>query len=470
MRDKLHNALKNRVISGIFLVMLGNISLLAAKLVIWLIVPKMLGISEYGYYKLFTLYLAYVMILHFGFPDGILLILGGKEYEEIDKAELRMYSRFLVIFLMIISVLGIVIGFLVAQGIYRYIFCMLGVDAFFVNLATYFKFLSQATMRFKELTIRNSMEALLQVLLIFIIIILSRLQLICANAQIYIFGLVLIDALILIWYMFRYREIILGQAIKICWKMIAKIFTTGILLTMAFQISHLVFVLDRQMVSMLFDIDTYALYAFAYSIVNMITAIINAISTVLFPSLKKTDEEKAIEQYPIFLSGITSFVFLLLAGYYPLSYFIQWFLPEYANSLRYIEVILPGLSISACINIVIFTYYKVFNQIKRYLYIALAVLLIGVTMNYGGYCLWNDPIVFAVASILTLLCWYIVVQRFIIKKFHIRWLGNLGYICLLILLFYIVTYLISNRWLAMVCYLTGYILITLTKYRKGLQI
>jgi hypothetical protein len=58
--------------------------MLSTALVI-LIVPKLIGIQEYGYWQLYLFYSFYVGFLHFGWNDGIYLRYGGKEYLELDK-------------------------------------------------------------------------------------------------------------------------------------------------------------------------------------------------------------------------------------------------------------------------------------------------------------------------------------------------------------------------------------------------
>ena len=109
-------AIKESATGGILLVVLGNAKLLIAKSLTWLVVPKVLGVIEYGYYKTFILYLVYMMLLHFGFPDGILLIYGGQDYQEINQKEFRIYTRFFISFQTIISVLLIGISLAVWQG------------------------------------------------------------------------------------------------------------------------------------------------------------------------------------------------------------------------------------------------------------------------------------------------------------------------------------------------------------------
>ena len=51
---------------------------LVSNVFIGFLLPKFLSITDYGFYKVFTLYAVYTALLHFGFVDGILLKLSGK--------------------------------------------------------------------------------------------------------------------------------------------------------------------------------------------------------------------------------------------------------------------------------------------------------------------------------------------------------------------------------------------------------
>lgn len=48
------------------------VSLLVSTLVVFLI-PKLIGVEDYGYWQLFLFYASYVGFLHFGWNDGISL-------------------------------------------------------------------------------------------------------------------------------------------------------------------------------------------------------------------------------------------------------------------------------------------------------------------------------------------------------------------------------------------------------------
>lgn len=459
---------KKGAAGGILLVVLGNVALLIAKALTWLVVPKVLGVMEYGYYKTFTLYLVYAMLFHFGFPDGILLIYGGQDYQKINKNEFRTYTKFFIGFQTLVSLVIIGITLATCQGMKCYIFCMIGIDTLFVNLATYYKFISQAVMQFKEYTLRNVIQALIQIFVLGVIVVLDQLEILKPNGAVYILCIVLIDAVLLAWYTATYKDLTFGKSdfLKDRIPQIKNIFAVGILLTISYQVAHLVFVLDSQMVEILFDVEIYSLYAFAYSITNMVTAVISAIATVMFPSLKRLEVKDAVSKFPMLMATVSIIVFFLLTAYFPLTFFIKWFLPDYTPSLEYLQIIMPGLALSSCINLIVFTYYKVLEELKLYLYIALGVLLIGGILNFGGYMLFHDPLVFSIASIITLLIWYLCSVGFLIKRFQMMWLKNFVYVLLEMMNFYMVISVWSSGWESMLIYFVGFTMSTCLIYRN----
>ena len=50
-----------------------------------LIVPKLLGTEQYGYWQLFIFYIGYVGFFHLGLNDGVYLIKGGQSRDQIDR-------------------------------------------------------------------------------------------------------------------------------------------------------------------------------------------------------------------------------------------------------------------------------------------------------------------------------------------------------------------------------------------------
>lgn len=60
------------------------------------LIPKVFNIDQYAFYRTYTLYISYVGMFHFGFSDGIYIILGGKSKDDIKKSKIKGYFRSLI--------------------------------------------------------------------------------------------------------------------------------------------------------------------------------------------------------------------------------------------------------------------------------------------------------------------------------------------------------------------------------------
>ena len=49
-----------------------------------LIIPKYIGVSDFGYYQLYLFYTGYVTITALGHPDGNYLKIGGQKFSDLD--------------------------------------------------------------------------------------------------------------------------------------------------------------------------------------------------------------------------------------------------------------------------------------------------------------------------------------------------------------------------------------------------
>ena len=143
---------KKKFIKNIISVMIANIISLLGSITSGFLLPKIFNIEEYGYYKIFTLYMSYAGLLHFGFLDGMLLKISGMKYEELDKQKYRKITMFYAVFQLFVCLFVLLISFSMERQ-YHYIFFFLGLCIFSTNLITYFQFISQATMRFNEFSI-----------------------------------------------------------------------------------------------------------------------------------------------------------------------------------------------------------------------------------------------------------------------------------------------------------------------------
>ena len=374
------------------------------------LLPKVLGVIDYGFYKVFSLYAVYMALLHFGFADGILLKLAGRDYATLDRSETRTYTRFFILFEGAISLLVAGVGFALFEGDYLFVALMLAANMLFVNVTTYYQFLSQAVSRFGEYSAKSLVASIVKLLFVAVLFVLGSAELCTVSYKAYLIGLNVIDLLMLLWYVGIYREITFGAAkpMKAMKREILSVFKTGILLTLAYQASHLVLALDRQFVNLLFPMDTFARYSFAYNVVSMISTMISSLAVVLLPMLKNKKREELLASYKTGTAVVSAVAAASLLCYFPLAAFIMWFLPNYAASIPYITIVLPAFLFSAVITVVMFTVAKVLDGGRRFFFESCAVLLFGAIANTAAYLLAKTPEAISYASIVTMALWFII--------------------------------------------------------------
>ena len=462
--------MRNRTfLRNLFVVGIGNVFVLMASILVGLVVPKLMGVTNYGYYQIFTLYMTYTALLHVGFIDGILLVHGGESYEELNKPQFRFNTQFFWFFQAVISLCVIIAAVLFMDGIYRFLFIMVGIDTLVVNITKYYQFVSQCTMRFKEWSLRKVIQAALKIAVVLIFLILNRMGYVdILTCRMFTSSIVLIDTLLLCWYVYTYREISFGNTLSFRsnWKSVLIYFKCGIALTIAFEISSLIFSLDRQFVSVLFDTDTYGIYSFAYRLISMVTTIVGAVSTVLFPSLKRKSKEQVLDSFDSNMALLSIVVFFALIGYYPLCRFVEFYLSEYSQALIYVRILYPGIALTSCISAIIFNYYKVLDKNLLYFGICCGVLAFAAVSNYLLYLVMRTPESFSIASIISLFVWYVSAESYLVKKYSVKWIKNLLYIIILMAAFYICTAKITDTIFGMMVYGIVFIIITLCFYRE----
>ncbi len=435
---------KNEKISFLkntLIVLIGNgISIISGFLVGFLI-PKILGVSEYGYYKTFTLYSSYIGILHFGFVDGIYLKFAGKRYDELDKKQFRTFTRFFFLMQLIISSLFVVVSFSFVKSNYFFVILFVALNILAINVLSFFEYIGQATMQFKRTSFKSIVRSLLNISSVIILFLLYKNNEVVITNKIYIPIVLLINYFLALWYIVSFRQIVFGKARKFHEEssLIKEIFRVGIVLLLTNLIAQVVFTVDQQFVNIAFDNDTYSIYAFAYNMIQLITVATSAISVVLFPTLRHFSPETITRNYTKINSYLLILVSFCLLFFYPMELIVRWFLPKYIDSLVIFRIILPGVLVSTSISVVKYNCYKTFNKINNYLIKAIIILILSIIADIIAFYIFKETKWISIASIFILLCWYIMVEMYFVKKFRVKWIRNFIYMLAIISGFYCIS-------------------------------
>lgn len=457
-----------KTIGNIFKVAVGNIVKLLSGVLVGFLLPKIIGVTDYGYYKTFTLYAAYSGLFAFGMADGIYLKYGGKNYDDLDKSKFRFYTVFYFFLELISSVVIAVLSLVFLNGEIRYIFICLAIYIIFNNITNYFQIISQITGRFNELSVTTLIHSFLTVFTLILFWMFNRFSPYVVTYKSYMVLYIFITAILALWYIFAYRDITFGKQGKINAKDIFEFIKIGAPLLIANLCSYMIFALDRQFVSVLFDTDTYAVYAFAYSMLGLITTALSAVSTVIYPTLKRTDKETLQNNYSLLVEIVLVCVFACLLIYFPLCWFVPWFLPRYTSSLIIFRIILPGLAVSSAVTIVMHNYYKTMGQETNFFIKSIIVLFVSAVANYIAYKIFKTTQAISIASIIVLILWYIFIESYFVYHNTIKRIKNFTYLILMSAGFYLIT-CFELWWAAMLIYFVFLFVVTYLFFYKDIN-
>ena len=460
--------IKKKAVKDISLVMFSNIIAILAGFVTGFLIPKIFSVEDYGYYKTFTLYTGYLGLLNLGIADGIVLKFGGYDYNELDREKFRAYFRWFELVHLILCGAMVVGGFFL-RGESGFILAALGVNTMIINTVSYFQQISQITQRFKEFSMRKIIQATSGLAIAGIVILLNRMNG-GVGYRLYLILNIVFSFALSFWYLSTYRQIVFGRAPSL-WDTrdeVMGFIRSGFPLLFANLCSTLILTLDRQFVNVLFNKTEYAVYAFAYSMLSLVTVATSAASTVLFPALKRTSTENLRGSYSKLIGVMLVFVFGAMLGYYPLQLFINWYLPKYTDSLIIFRIIFPGLAISSCVTVIMHNYYKVLGETVLYFKKSVVVLLLSAAANGIAYLLFKTTASISVASIVTMVVWYVYVERLFVREYEVDPRGNMIYMFVMGACFYLVT-MIPNVYISFMVYLAVFCLVTFVTKRDVVE-
>lgn len=446
--------------------MLSNISTIASGILVAFFLPKMMSVESYGFYKTFTLYASYLGLFSLGIIDGIVLEHGNKNYEELNREKFRAYFKWYCIIHLFFATAICASIFFIEKKESHFILLALAIYMLSGNITGYFQQISQITMRFKEFSIRKILQSFFNVVSIILLFVLFGFE---SNISYrYYLGLWLFISIALtLWYIYTYRDIVFSKSLCLreTYCDIRHLIFTGFPLLFSNLCSTLVLTLDRQFVNVLFNTTTYAMYAFAYNMLTLVTVVTTAISTVLYPVLKRTSNDNLKENYDLLVGALLCFIFAALTLFFPLSLFIKSFLPRYIDSIIFFQIIFPGLVISSTITVIMHNYYKVFDDNLLYFKKSLVILAVSCITNYLAYKISRTPISLSVASIVTMLFWYLYVEQYFVKKCNYKRSKNLFFIIFCTIIFYTTSF-IFDEVLGCLAYGFCFILLTILFYRN----
>lgn len=421
-------------------VSLSNICSLMAGILIGFLIPKIMGLEDYANYKIYSLYVTYLAFISLGFGDGIYLKYSGVDKDKLDKIELNAQLRKYYIQLVIGFLLTILLAFFVGDN-YRFITIALAFTILSSQITAVHQSLSLLTSSFGEYSFRIIIKSVLSVALVIALFGLYRYRGNDVQYQYFVVGTLIIEYITTFWYVWTYRKFNFCKISKqyVCKIPYKNILAIGFPLLLSNMAASIFLNLDRQFVSVLFDASDYAVYAFAYNMMTLITTMTSAISLVVFPTMKKAKIVDIKAFLNKFMSIFSFFMLLCLCLYFPLCIFIPVFLPKYTQSLEIFRIVLPGIMFSSIVSVLLINMYKVENRMMSYLIRTLISMGMSAILNYIAFKLYHSYYAISWASIISLFIWYLLTLTYFVKKYHVKWIRSTIVMLLGELTFYMIT-------------------------------
>ena len=428
------------------------VSLISSILVI-LIIPKLIGVEEYGYWQLYIFYSSYVGFLHFGWNDGIYLRYGGEEYKNLDKK--LFYSQFLELLIsqIIIGLLIWVIAiFLISDVNREFILQMVSIAMILLNTRLMFFYLLQATNRIKEYARLTMLDRVVYILLIIFFLLFGF-----RDFKLMIFADLIGKLISLIFSLVLCKDIVCNKisTFHLTFSEISANINVGAKLMFANIASMLIIGVVRFRIERTWDVATFGKVSLTLSISNMMMIFINAVSIIMFPILRRTNQSKLSKIYMTMRDSIMVILLGILIIYYPLKIIMTLWLPQYAESLLYMALVFPVFIYEGKMALLINTYLKTLRREKVMLRINLISMALSLILTYIATKIFIS-VELAIANIVILLAIRSVLAEVYLSK-EINIVTNKDILLELSLTsVFILSGWIMNSWMTMMIYGISY--------------
>ncbi|HEP1795121.1 TPA: hypothetical protein VB881_001775 [Streptococcus suis] len=371
--------MKKLLLNSSYAITSNLLSLLVSTLVI-LILPKLIGVEEYGYWQLYLFYTSYVGFAHLGWIDGIYLKYGGEEYERLDKQ--KFFSQFIAysLFQTIIAILIYVVGNSIDVGTNKeFIFNMLSLTLLATNLRFFVIYLLQTTNLIKESARIMILDRVLYICLLLGLI----------AGGIYSYKLMIVVDVIgrfisLFYGIYLCRDIIVHKLTFFKFDILEVIdnIKVGSNLMLSNVASMLVIGTVRLGIERRWDVSTFGKISLTLSISNLIMTFINAVGIVIFPMLKRTEETELPNLYVRIRTLLMPVLLGFLLLFFPLRTVLIIWLPKYSDSILYMGLIFPISVFEGKMALLINTYLKAFRMERTILFVNVLSMALSVFLTF----------------------------------------------------------------------------------------
>lgn len=353
-----------------------------ASVVTALFMPKVLGVTAYGYWQLFIFYSTYGGFFHLGLNDGVYLVEGGKTRDQIDKKAINSQFRVGIGIQVIMGLLITVIATIISPGPERtFVLLSFAFYTVLLNLSAYLGYVFQAVNETKLFSFMTMLErfAFLVPMVVFLVLGVE-------SFEPYVIAYIGARACALLYTIWHARDFLAAGAYSASESIRMSIASikVGICLMLANTADMLILGVARGIIDLACGIEAFGRVSFSLSLVNFFISFVSQAAMVLFPALRQgsESERRAFYMRSRDLMQLAFPVVYLL--YFPIVWLLSYWLPQYADSLYYFAILLPICVFNTKMNITCTTYFKVLRMERTLLKVNIVTVLASLAFSLIG--------------------------------------------------------------------------------------
>jgi len=445
---------KNSFFKNLSYSVLANGTNALVALILALFVPKILGADEYSYWQLYLFYASYVGFFHFGWADGIYLRFGGEKYSDLDKNYFNT-QFWMLTFLEIILAVGIaaVTILFVDDANKSAVFIAVGACCLLQIPRTFLQYVLQATDKVANYAKNFLLEKIIYAGLVIVLLAAGR-----RDFQSLVGADLISRGITLVLLVYQCRDIVFRKLTKLssglyeAWINLS----IGIKLMVANIAGNLLLGVVRWAIQNHWSVETFGRVTLSITASNLLMTLISAVSIVIYPMLKNISVDKYPGVYEKMRNMLMIPVLGMLIIYYPAKELLSWWLPQYADSLRYMALLFPMCVFESKMTMLVSTYLKAMRKERAIMLINWGA--VGITVITTGILVYGmDNLILAIASLSLLIGIRCTIGEGVIVK-HIKvsiWRDAIAE-WILVIIFVYSGWVINSVWTTII-YLAAYV-------------
>ena len=429
---------------NIMLSIMVQIISLVLGFVLGLIVPIFIDEYQYSYWQMYALYVSYVGVLHFGLVDGIMLRYSQYNYDQLDKARVGSQFKMLLAITSGLAVVGCLISLQFLEGSFKYVMCLTAIGIITKNLFAFASYSLQMTNRINNYAFLVISQKVVYGLTVVILLALR------VNNFWWYCSADLLGDMIAFAISIRYnREMYFGKSIRLKEALPeyrSNVISGGML--MLANISAMFLMGSAKMiVQWRWDELTFGKISFSFSLSSLFLTFVSAISIVLFPSLRRMNQEELPRLYKKIRDSISPLLIIMMIGYFPGCWLIELLLPKYAVSLEYLGVLLPMIIYTSKVNLLTNNYLKAYRKERTMLVVNFISIAIAVTLFVISAYALSSLIAVLISIIIAIMFNSILSEIVVMRIIKIRFVADFIAEGIMTVAFILITQLL-DLWIA----------------------